>query len=169
MEIERILNPSRRTLLKGATALAGVATLAACAGQTSAQLAQAAVTYAQDVANGLAAAVQAMVGLPAATVATITGYAKDAQQAAASLSTSLTQTAGQPIIQQIQGDVQAVQSDVESLLPAGSQAANILADVNAVLQVLLPLVGIALAGVTPAVNPLVSAARLHALPRVVLK
>ena len=162
---------NRRQLSYAAIAVAAAASLSACSGLTAAQVTEDMVTYGADIANGVATAVQEMTGLPATVVSAVTAAAQAASTAADSLSTALTITAGQPIAQQIAADVNAVVTDVSGL-NIGTQAQNILNDVNMALQVFLPL--FAAAGglfAAPAPNPAGAAAlkRLHALPRVALK
>lgn len=158
----------RRQLLIGTAALAPIALLVACTGQTAANITQEVVTYGTDVANGIASAVQAMTGVPATTVSAITTIAEAAVTAAGNLSASLSETSGASIITQIQSDFQAVESDVTGL-NIGTAAQNILNDVSVALQVLLPLVGILVAAATPTTNAQAALARLHALPRVVFQ
>lgn len=159
------LNPSRRQLGKLAAALLATSALAACANLTSAQITAQAVQYAQDVANGLATIATSLQGVPANVVTTVTNIAKQAVAAAESLTTSLTQTAGKPIVQQIQADVSAVLTDIGGFVQSPTTQ-QIIADINTVIQVLLPLVGLIPAlGATPSASEVAAADdRLHALP-----
>ena len=154
---------TRRALCGSASALV-IAALAACAGQTAAQITQTALNYASTIANGVASFITTAQGIPAATVATIITYAKDAANAAGSLSSSMTQTTAQPVVQQIGADVSNVAQAVQSYVQPNSTAANILAD----LQLAMPLLEAAVGIVTLAGAPLNAAAamtRLQALPK----
>lgn len=153
---------SRRTFV----AAVPVAALAACAGQTAAQVTQAALTYAADIANSIAlaaTAVQNVKNLPSTVpLAKIIAAAKDASDAAASLSTTMSENAAQPIAMQIQGDLQTVIATARPYVPANVQ--GYLDDASVVLPLLFAAIGMFSAAKAP-LGAESAAARLHAAPR----
>jgi hypothetical protein len=144
-------------------AIAGVSVLAllavtACAGQTAAQVTQTVVSDANTLATGLAAELPALAALPGANtvaIAKIEADVADLQKADAALSASLTTTAAQPIVQQIEADVNGLVSVGATLpLPASVslafQAAEVLLPVlEAGVNMAVP-VGAAANAMTPA-------------------
>jgi hypothetical protein len=143
-------------------AIAGVSIIAllavsACAGQTGNQVAQTVVTDANTLATGLAAELPALAALPganAAAIAKIEADVADLQKATSALSASLTTTQAQPLVQQIEADVNALISVGATLpLPAGInvafQAAEVLLPVlEAGVNMAAP-VGVAPGHMTP--------------------
>ena len=152
---------NRRNLI----ALLTTTALAACAGQTAAQIAQTVVADAQLVANALSNVLPNLQGVPPDVSGAVAMYAQKATAAAQSLVTTMTQAAAQPIIQQIQTDANAVADQVRPYLKQGSQAAQIMADVQLLLPVLLLAVGLAApSAATPGASPDTARARLAVLP-----
>jgi hypothetical protein len=170
-------SPTRRTVFGLGAALLGTSALAGCSsisnlfnGKNQQQIAQLVLTYAADVANGLANVATNIAGLPAATTAAVTAYAKDAEAAAAALNASMSQTAAQPIIVKIQTDVAAVSGAIAGFATSPT-VATILKDINLVLGVALPLVGLLVpvaATRASAAEVAGAEAHLHTLPRVQL-
>lgn len=158
----------RRALLVGASALIPAALLAACAGQTATQITQQVVTYGLDVANALATVVQGLVGVSPTTQATLVTDVQAAVTGAQGLSTALTTTEAQPFWQQVQSDLLAVTSAIGSAVQS-TQVQQILQDINLVLGVALPLVGLFVTAAPANADVQAAAARLHALPRVTFK
>jgi hypothetical protein len=152
---------TRRTL----AVLLGATALSACAGQTAAQIGQQAATDAALIATGLENFLSMAQGVPPATAAKITVYAQDVQRLAASLSASMTASQAQPIVQQIAADVTAVAQAAAGLVPPGSQAAQILADVQLVMPLLQIVVGIVSPAAAAPGKADAARARLQALPR----
>jgi hypothetical protein len=105
----------------------------------------------------------------------VTAYAKDAEAAAAALNASMSQTAAQPIIVKIETDVRNTAAAIAGFATSPT-VATILKDINLVLGVVLPLVGLPLVGLlVPVAATRASAAEvagaeahLHSLPRVQL-
>lgn len=124
-------------------ALVGVAALAllsmsACAGQTAAQVTQTVVTDANAIATGLAAELPALAALPGAnTVAIAKAEADvaDIQKVSSTLSTSLTASQAQPVIQKIEADVNALVA-VGATLPLPPQVATAFQAAEVLLPVL---------------------------------
>jgi hypothetical protein len=119
-------------------AIAGVSVIAllavsACAGQTGNQVAQTVVTDANTLATGLAAELPALAALPGANtaaIAKIKADVADLQKATSALSASLTTTEAQPLVQQIEADVNALVAAGATLpLPAGVSVAFQAAEV----------------------------------------
>ena len=106
---------TRRTL----AALLPAAALTACAGQTTAQLAQTVVTDAGLVANALTNVLPNLQGVPPGVADKVASYAQQAVGAAQSLVATMTQAQAQPVIQQIQTDVKAVAAAVQPVRQAG--------------------------------------------------
>jgi len=153
---------TRRTL----AALLPAVALAACAGQTTSQLAQTIVTDAGLVANALTNVLPNLQGVPPGVADKVASYAQQAVGAAQSLVATITQAQAQPVIQQIQTDVNAVAAAVQPYVKPGSTAAVILADIQVLMPVLLLAAGLALpAAARAGTNQDTSRARLEALPR----
>lgn len=161
---------SRRTALLGTSALT-LAALAACAGQTAAQVTQEIITDGTGIANGLATFVTTAQGIPSTVAATITGWAKDAVAAAGKLSTAMSLSAGQTIAQQISTDVSSVAQAVAGF-NIGPAAQALLNDLIVAIQIFLPLF-VSIVGTATVVAPnsagAAAMARLNAAPTVVLQ
>ena len=151
---------NRRHLLTTIPLLA----VAACANQTPAQIAATAVTDAQLIATGLQNFAAAS-GTAPATAAKIAPYVADALKLAGTLSASMAATQAQPIVQQIAADVTDVAQASAGLVPAGSPAAQILADVQFVMPLLQIAVGLAAPAGAAAGSADAARARLAALPK----
>ena len=153
---------NRRQLLSTVPFLA----LAACAGQTAAQIAQTAVTDAGLVANALSNVLPNLQGVPPDVSSLVATDAQKAVALAQSLVSTMTQASAQPIIQQIQTDANAVAAAVQPYVKPGSTAATILADVQVLLPVLLLAVGLAApAAATPGGDVAAARTRLAASPK----
>lgn len=128
---------SRRTLLTSGAALLA---LAGCQSRSTAGagLAKQVVDDAAAVAGGLQAVLGplvAVVGLSPATAATVSNLVGDAAAVAKQLSAAMTTSAAQPLVQQIEADVNGVVAALASLpLPPTISMALMAA------QVLLPVI-----------------------------
>jgi hypothetical protein len=152
---------NRRQLLSTVPMLA----IAACAGQTAAQIGAQAVQDAALIATGLENFVSLAPNLPPGTLAKVTAAAQDVQRIAVSLSASMTASQALPLVQQIANDVSAVASAAGGLVPAGSQAAGILADVQLVMPLLEIVVGIVVPAAAAPGKADAARAGLAALPK----
>jgi hypothetical protein len=155
----------RRTILS----IAALAPLAACAGQTPSQIAAEVVSDAGLIASGFTAEmplITALTGVPAATLATFSGYLSSAIAVAKSVSADLTVTAAVPLVQQIGTYVSdalalATTAPLNGLLPPG--VLPVLEAASALLPVLEAAVGMAGASTAPALMaPDVARATLRA-------
>jgi hypothetical protein len=153
---------TRRTL---AGAMLATTALAACTtGQTNNQIAQTVLNDAITIANSLLNVLPNLPNVPPTVAATVTMYAQQAIAAAQSLSTSLSQTQAQPIIQQIQSAVEAVASAVQPYLAANPTAAGIVTDIQLALPILLSAVGL-ITGASASPGSTAAMLRLRALPK----
>jgi hypothetical protein len=159
---------SRRQLLRASALVPVAAALAACQGQTAQQIAQAVVTNIGNVANAALSVAPKLTGAPTNVVTTITTDAGYISTLASTITTAMTQAAGQPVLSQINTYVTDLVNAAKPYVPAGSTAATILSDIQTVMPTILAAVGILLLGATQASAPDVAAAqdRLAALPRV---
>jgi hypothetical protein len=165
---------NRRRFLTGtAIGTAGLA-LAACAnlkGLTAQGIAQQVVADAELVANGLAAVVPNLAGVPAALVTVIENVAKDAVQAANDLSATMTATAAQPLVQRIEADVQVVVKDVAGFV-SNVKVSQIISDIETLLPLVMTAVGLvvpaALAKASSPEDIAAARARLAQLPKAAL-
>ena len=150
---------NRRHLLMTIPAIA----LAACS-TTEAQVAQQVITDATTITNALLNVLPNVQGVPASTVTIVTADAQQAEALAATLSTTMTQVEGQAAVAQIQGYANDVIAAVKPYLAPGSQAANIVADIQLALPILLAAAQMV---TTAAASPASAAAmgRLAALPK----
>ena len=136
---------TRRALLRS-TALVPVAAVVACAGQTAAGLPAQLLSDVQTLASGVAGILPtlgAVAGIPAATVSQVGGDIAELQQAAGTLSGVATTTAAQPVVQQIEGYVNAIVGIAAPLL-AATPAGPILAAATVLLPVIEAAVGLVL-------------------------
>lgn len=90
-----------------------IGALAACAGQTAAQVSAQVVTDLNNAITSLSNAIPAITKasptlIPAGTQTQIMAYLADAQGVISALSTSMTATAAAPVIQKAEGDLNAV-------------------------------------------------------------
>lgn len=143
---------SRRALLR-ATAIAPIAALMACAGQTVPQALQQAASDASLIANGLAAVMPQLSPLvSASTLATAQGWLTKLQSAASQLAGIPTTTGAVPLVQQIEQGVNAIVGIAAPLL-AATPAGPILTAATVLLPVLETAVGLfvppAAGGMTP--------------------
>jgi maltose-binding protein MalE len=152
---------TRRTL---AALLPGVALAACTTGQTNNQIAQTVLNDAVTIANSLLNVLPNLPNVPAAVAGSVAMYAQQAIAAAQSLSTSLTQTQAQPVIQQIQADVEAVASAVQPYLAGNAAASGIVTDIQLALPVLLSAVGL-ITGAAASPGSTAAMTRLRALPK----
>ena len=137
--------------------------VAACS-TTQAQVAQQVITDATTITNALLNILPNVQGVPASTVTIVTADAQQAEALAATLSTTMTQMEGQAVVSQIQGYANDVIAAVKPYLVPGSQAANIVADIQLALPILLAAAQMV---TTAAASPASAAAmgRLRALPK----
>lgn len=141
--------PLKRRHLLMTAALAPVAgALAACSstGSTSSMTPTQVITDIGLVAGGLAGALPGLVtaGLPAASIASVTGLVNQIQSAADAVSASLTTTAAAPIVTQIVGVLAQIAATVGPALPAPFGTAL------AAAQILLPVIAAAVGLVSSA-------------------
>lgn len=146
---------SRREVL----GLIASAPLAGCAGSTTTgAIASQVVSDVGLIASGLAGALPGLTGISASTASTITGYVNQLTSLAGGVTTLLTATSAQPIIQQVISIVEDIAAIAGPALPPPWGTAIMAAEV--LLPVLASAVGIFMpaAAAAPAMSP--SQARL---------
>lgn len=144
---------SRREVL-GLIAAAPLAGCAAGTSTTANAIASQVVTDVGLIATGLAGALPGLVGagLSVSTVAAVGGYVNQLQSLAGSVTTALTTTSAQPVIQQILSVVEEIAAVAGPALPPPWGTAVLAAEV--LLPVIASAVGIATAaGTTTAAAP----------------
>lgn len=110
---------TRRALLRS-TALVPIAALAACNGMSAAQIGQQVAGDVSLLGTGLAGALPGLVSLKVLTgadVSKVSGLVGQLTQLASGVSSALTQTAAQPVIQQIGGVLAQIAAVAGPLLP----------------------------------------------------
>lgn len=142
---------SRREVL----GLLAAAPLAGCAGSTTtgSVIAGQVVTDVGLIATGLAGALPGLVGagLSTSTVATVGGYVNQLQSLASSVTTALTTTSAQPVIQQVLSVVEEIAAVAGPSLPPPWGLAVSAAEV--LLPVLASAVGLVMTQTATAAAP----------------
>lgn len=142
------MNVSRRALFAAIPAFGAVGALAGCATLTAAQVTTQVVQDVNTVAVGLSAEIPALQSLnviPAAVATVATTLINDVKTVAATISTSLTTTAAQPLVSKIEGNVNAL----VTLLASFPLPTNISLVLKAAV-VLLPVIETSIGLVVPA-------------------
>jgi hypothetical protein len=151
---------SRRTVLRGFTALSAVSLVLVACGQTPEQLAQTAVSDAELVASAFSKelpTIQALTGIPTATLTELENYVSEAASVGSAIISGISVAQAGPIISQIKtyiGEALAIATvpPVSTLLPPGVLA--VLEAANSLLPGLLAAVGLLAAPpVPPAYDP----------------
>lgn len=149
---------SRRELLRNTVALSALGALAACnaGGVTAANtLGQQVVSDIGLIASGLAGALPGLTGagLSATAIGTVSGYISQIQGLASGISTALTTTAAQPIVQQITSVLGEIVSIAGPALPPPFGEAIMAAEV--LIPVIATAVGIVstATAAAPAMSP----------------
>lgn len=136
-------------------ALAGCATLT---GRTAATIAAQVVSDAQTIATGLSGVLPALTALrtiPAATASSVSTLLSEAIGVAKSISSGMTASAAQPLVKQIEGDVNAAVQAL-AVLPLPPSIESVLLAAQVLLPVVESAVGLAVpagavkGGMTPA-------------------
>lgn len=155
----------------GAVAIGSAAALAACAGLTAQQIGQAALNDVSNVANAMAITVtnlKTVGNIPPTVLSTIGTDATNAATAARNLSASMTQTQAQPVIQQVQTDVNTFLTDLGAFA-TNPTVQQIVQDIQLVMPLILLAAGMAVpAAAAPSGSVDAARARLAALPKVTL-
>ncbi len=131
---------SRRSLFAGFSG-ASLLALAGCAGLTGQQVAQKVVTDVELIASGFAKALPTVKAIPASTTTLVVGYMNEAVTLAQGISSSLTQTAAQPLVGKIVNDVNAA-IQAAALLPLPPPIQQMFAAVGILLPILEVGVGL---------------------------
>jgi len=139
------MNLSRRAALAAVPAIGAAGLLAGCANLTAAQVTAQVVQDVNTIAVGLSAEIPALQALsilssPVATAAT--SLISDIKVVAASVSSSLTTTAAQPLVLKIEGNVNALVSLLASF-PLPSQISLVLKAAVVLLPVIESAIGLA--------------------------
>lgn len=139
------MNLSRRTALAAVPAIGAAGLLAGCANLTAAQVTAQVVQDVNTIAVGLSAeipALQALSVIPAAVATSAITLINDVKAIAASVSSSLTTTAAQPLVLKIEGNVNALVTLLASF-PLPSQISLVLKAAVVLLPVIESAIGLA--------------------------